>query len=54
MLLGPMDELGDDKEVARKAHIDDHVKLESQALTISIRIIAALQSLCQAYPRIRT
>ena len=48
-----MDELGDDKEVAGKAHLDDNVQLKVQALAIGANVIAALQSLFQARRRIR-
>ena len=37
LLLGPLDEVGDDQEVARIAHLDDGPELEVQTLAVGFR-----------------
>ncbi len=51
--LGPLDEVGDDHEVAGKAHACDHVELEAEALAVAaggVRVRAhGLQAALQAF-----
>ena len=55
MLLGPFDEVGDDQEVARKAHSFDDAKLELQPLFVLIhrrRMRDNVQSRFQSFDRL--
>jgi hypothetical protein len=57
LALGVLDEVGDDEEIARKLHADDHVELEFQAILIILAGKAggqrmALQPLLDALARL--
>ena len=42
VLLGPADEVGDDQEVTRIAHVDDDLEFVCEALAVGIARLAAL------------
>ena len=50
LLLGPLDELGDDQEVAREAHLLDDAELVGQALTIGSGLPLSLVAVALGIP----
>jgi hypothetical protein len=49
--LGPLDEVGDDQEVAGEPHLDDDVELEGQALAVVLGPVVLTLSLSPAFAR---
>ncbi len=45
IVLGPLDEVGDDQEVAGEAHLDDDVQLDGQPLVIDFAPLAEVRGL---------
>jgi hypothetical protein len=44
-VLGPVDEVGHDQEVAREAHLDDGVGLELEPVFVALALLLALLGL---------
>ena len=43
MILGPLDKVGNDEEVARETHLDDHIQFHFQAFVIGFALVGKIR-----------